>query len=119
MAENGGSSFVVQRVRDINVIEFTQEALIDQANIERMGEELDRLVEQSGHPKLVISFANVQSVSSAVLGVLIATHKKIQNLRGELRLASIPDRIFEVFRLTRLDKMLKIYKTSDEALVRF
>ena len=119
MADDGGSWFVVQRVRDIDVIEFTNDALLDQANIERMGDELVRLVERAGHPKLVISFSNVQSVSSAVLGVLIATHKKVKNLKGELRLASISERIIEVFKLTRLDKMLKIYKTTDEALLRF
>ena len=119
MADDGGSWFVVQRVRDIDVIEFTNDALLDQANIERMGDELVSLVERAGHPKLVISFSNVQSVSSAVLGVLIATHKKVKNLKGELRLASISERIIEVFKLTRLDKMLKIYKTTDEALLRF
>ncbi len=110
---------MVQRVRDIDVVEFTKDAMIDQANIESMGDELGRLVDRAGHPKLVISFSNVQSVSSAVLGVLIATHKKVKNLKGELRLASISDRIVEVFKLTRLDKMLKIYKSTDEALARF
>jgi anti-sigma B factor antagonist len=119
MTENEPGLFVVQRVGDVDIVEFMDEALIDQATIERMGRDLQELVAKAGHPKLIISFTNVHSVSSAVLGVLIATNKQVKKLRGELRLASIPDRVFEVFRLTRLDKMLKIYKTADEAMVKF
>ena len=96
-----------------------EKALIDQANIERMGEELDQLVKKSGHPKFVVSFSNVQNVSSAVLGVLIALHKQILGMKGELRLAAIPNQIMEVFKLTRLNKMLKIFKTTEAALKKF
>ena len=54
-----------------------------------------------------------------VLSMLIATDKKIQSFDGELRVAAIPARLFDVFKLTRLDKMLNIYKTTEEALARF
>jgi len=119
MPNQESGSFVVQRVRDIHVVEFMTDALLDQANIERLGDDLSELVEKSGHPKFVISFSNIEYVSSAVLGVLIATHKKVHKMRGELRLASISDRISEVFKITRMDKMLKIYETTDAALAKF
>ncbi len=119
MAENKVSTFVVQKAGDVHVIEFMADALLDQASIARMGDDLSELVRRSGHPKFVVSFSNVQTVSSAVLGVLIATHKQIKGLKGELRLAGVSDRIIEVFRLTRLDKMLKIYDTTGDALRKF
>lgn len=119
MADQHVSLFVVQHVRDVHCIEFLEKAMLDQANIERMGEELTQLINQSGHPKFVISFANVQNVSSAVLGVLIAAHKHVKRMKGELRLACVSDMIIEVFKLTRLDKMLKIYGSTDEALRKF
>ncbi len=119
MPEQDSGSFVVQRVRDIHVVEFMTDALLDQANIERLGEDLSELVAKAGHPKLVISFSNIEHVSSAVLGVLIATHKQVRKLRGEMRLASISDRIYEVFKITRMDKMLKIYETTEAATAKF
>ena len=119
MPEQQSGSFVVHRVRDIQVIEFMTDALLDQANIERLGDDLAELVAKSGHPKIVISFANIEHVSSAVLGILIATHKQVKKMRGELRLASISERIYEVFKITRMDKMLKIYESPEVALLKF
>ena len=119
MADDNHSLFLVQVHNGVHVMEFINESLVDQMNIERLGDELGQLVDRCEIPKVVISFANLSNVSSAVLGVLIATHKKIHSRKGELRLAAIPDRILEVFKLTRLDKMLNIYKTTEEAQLRF
>ena len=45
--------------------------------------------------------------------------KKVKAKGGELRLANISASIRQVFSLTRLDKALKIFNSTDEALARF
>lgn len=118
--ENASSSgLMVQRLSDIHVIEFMEKSIVDQVTIEQIKHDLLALVEKSGHPKFVISFENVSHISSAMLGVLMTVNKRIKEENGALRLAAISPSIMEVFKLTRLDKMLKIYKSTDDAVVKF
>lgn len=113
------SQLMVQRLADVSVIEFMQSALLDQASVDRIHRELDAIVAAQEVPKLVISFEGVKHISSAMLGVLIAMHRKTTAKHGGLRLASIPASIFEVFKITNLHKMLKIYDNTDKALLKF
>lgn len=113
------SGLMVQKTGDVHVVEFLDSSILDQANIERIHAELRGLVEKAGHPKFVISFENVSFISSAVLGVLLSLQKTIKKAGGELRLSHIGPKIGEVFRITNLDKVVKVYATTDEALVKF
>ncbi len=113
------SGLMIQRQGDVQVIEFLDSSLLDQANIEKIHVQLKELVERSGHPKLVVSFEGVSYISSAVLGVLLSVNKLVAAQRGELRLAHISPKILEVFKLTRLDKILKVFPTAKDALAKF
>lgn len=119
MSTPNQSALLIQRMGDVRIIEFTESAILDQSKIERIHEDLTAIVNASGVPKIVLSFENVQHISSAMLGVLMSLNKQIVAMGGELRLAAISKSIMEVFKLTRLDKMLKIYRSSDQALVKF
>ena len=110
---------LIQKFGGVQIVEFLDSSILDQVNIERIHAELRDLVDKAGHPKIIISFENVKFISSAVLGMLMSLHKTIGKARGELRLAHIGPRIEEVFRLTKLDKIVKIYPTTDDALVKF
>ncbi len=116
---DSASSLVTHSVGEAHVVEFLDKSLLDQANIERVHEELRGLVTRVGYPKIVISFDNVNFISSAVLGMLMSLQKMIKKADGEMRLSHIGPKIMEVFKLTKLDKIVKIYRTTDEALVKF
>ncbi len=113
------STLMIHRMNDVYVIDFTDRAILEQRNIDRVESELMDLAETAGWPKFVLSFQGVRSVSSSVLGMLMSVNKKVQSLKGELRLANIDPRILEVFQLTKLDKVLKIYDTTQDALKKF
>lgn len=119
MSTSGQSALLIQRMEDVRIIEFTDTAILDQMRIERIQQELEQIVDAAGLPKIILSFENVQHISSAMLGTLMSLHRKIHAAGGELRLAAINKNIYEVFKLTRLDKMLKIYKSTDQAMVKF
>ncbi|MCC6578849.1 MAG: STAS domain-containing protein, partial [Phycisphaeraceae bacterium] len=55
----------------------------------------------------------------AMLGTIMSLNKKVKGMSGEIRLAAIDKQLMEVFKLTRLDKVLKIYPKTDDALVKF
>ena len=74
------------------------------------------IIEQAPTPNIVLDFVNVRFLSSAVLGLLIRISKKVYQKNGKLRLCSIYPKIFEVFKITRLDKVFDIYQSRADAI---
>ncbi|MFT5423511.1 MAG: anti-sigma B factor antagonist [Phycisphaerales bacterium] len=104
---------------EVTQVEFLDRNILDEANIQAIGDEIGRLIDDTGSPKLLISFNNVDHLSSAALGALITINKRIADKSGSLRLADIDPQIYEVFTITRLDKLFQIHETSDEARTSF
>ena len=70
-------------------------------------------------PKVLISFDNVDHLSSAALGTLITINNKIRGKDGQLRLANIDPQIYEVFVITKLNKLFQIHDSAEQALASF
>ena len=109
----------VRREGEITQVEFIDRNILDEANIQQIGDEIGRLVEASTSPKLLISFANVDHLSSAALGTLITINNKVRGRSGQLRLANIDPQIFEVFKITKLDRIFQIHDTTEKAMASF
>jgi anti-sigma B factor antagonist len=109
----------IKRLGDITQVEFIDRNILDEANIQLIGEELTSLIDAAPRPKLLISFANVDHLSSAALGTLITVNNRIRNAGGQLRLADIDPQIYEVFVITKLNKLFDIRENAAEALKSF
>ena len=109
----------VLRTDGVIRVEFVDRNILDEANIQVIGEELSSLIEAEVNPRLLISFANVDHLSSAALGTLITINNKIRGKEGQLRLADIDPQIYEVFVITKLNRIFEIHDTSDEAMTSF
>lgn len=115
----GGSRLRVKKQDSVTVVEFIDRNILDEANIQQIGEEITSIVESASAPKLLISFENVDHLSSAALGTLITINNKIKTRSGQLRLANIDPQIFEVFKITKLDRLFQIHETTDSAIKSF
>ena len=104
---------------DVLRIEFVDRNILDEANIQQIGEEISQLVETKLQPKVLISFDNVDHLSSAALGTLITINNKIRGKDGQLRLANIDPQIYEVFVITKLNKLFQIHDSAEQALASF
>ncbi len=110
------------RIQDLNGvkrIEFVERNILDEANIQQIGEEIGRVVDSQDKPKVLISFTNVDHLSSAALGTLITINNQIRGREGQLRLAEIDPQIYEVFVITKLNKLFEIFDTAEKALASF
>lgn len=110
------------RVADQNgivCIEFVDRNILDEANIQRIGEEISQIVDAQVQPKVLISFANVDHLSSAALGTLITINNRIRSKDGQLRLCNIDPQIYEVFVITKLNKLFQIHESSEDAIESF
>jgi anti-sigma B factor antagonist len=105
--------------KNIRIVEFTNNKILDEANIAEIGATLNSLIDEVDQPKLMLDFTSVDHLSSAALGMLINANNRIKQRNGQLRLSNIKPQIFEVFRITKLDRLFRIYPTRAEALASF
>ena len=115
----GDSRVRVKRVDNVSQVEFVDRNILDEGNIQVIGEEIATLIDAESMPRLLISFANVEHLSSAALGTLITINNKVRAKAGQLRLANIDTQIYEVFVITRLNKLFQIHATTEEAMKSF
>ena len=105
--------------KDVHVVEFTNSKIIDEMNIAEIGHTLTSVIDEVSNPKLLLDFATVDHLSSAALGMLINANSRIKAKNGQLRLANIKPQIFEVFVITKLNKLFYIHANRQDALASF
>ena len=109
----------VEDVGDIAVVNFVDKKILDEQNIQMIGDDLFRLVDELGRRKILLNFQNVEFMSSAALGKLITLHRKLQAVQGKLVLCKIVKDILDVFKITKLDRILTIKNDEQEAIQSF
>jgi anti-sigma B factor antagonist len=109
----------VEQIGDVTVVQFTRSAILDQNQIHGMAKQLQGLMERVAHPQLVLDFSAVDHFSSSLLAQLVGLHKKAQAAGGRLALCALAPALYEVFRITHMDRVLSIYRDEQEALQSF
>src|SRR5437870_13531376 len=109
----------VEDIGDVTVVSFTDRKILDEQNIQAIGEQLFSLVDEMGRRKVLLNFANVEYLSSAALAKLITLNKKLQQAGGRLILCNIDPQIYEVFEITKLNKLFDIQAEEQAALQAF
>ena len=109
----------VNEVGDVTVVRFRDHKIIEDVNIQELGQEMFRLVEADGRERLLLDFSAVDFLSSAALGKLITLDKKMKAHGGALKLAGIRPEIYEVFAITKLNRLFDIRRDEGDALAAF
>ena len=113
------SRLLVAQENDITRIAFLDRNILEESSIQQIGDEISQLIEQSPNPRLMINFANVEHLSSAALGTLITINNKVKGKGGQLRLVNIDPQIYEVFVITKLNKLFQIHQDETTAAQSF
>ena len=110
---------MVNEVGDVSVVRFRDQKIIDNLNIQELGRALTSLVEGDKRGKLLLNFSAVEFLSSAALGKLITLDKKVKAAGGALKLCQIQPEIYEVFAITKLNRLFDIKEDEADALATF
>ena len=102
----------------VKLVRIVSSAILREGEVESLGRALLVLAEVPGR-RVVLSFLGVRHLTSLVLGKLIHVHKRLAESGGELRLADIDPHIYEVFAITHLDRLFRIFEREDEAVASF
>ena len=113
------AEFLVTNIRGVTVVDFQSPSILNSVEVDMIGQRLYRLVDERAQRKIVLDFSQVRFLSSQMLGVLINLHKKAEQINGAVILCGLHPELGKVFKITRLDKLLKFAKDEEAALNEF
>jgi anti-anti-sigma factor len=113
-------TYVKSEVRDeIRIIFIDVQRLVDTAVIDQCSREIMQLLDKSEEKQVLLHFGLVTFMSSAALGMLVRLNKKCKEYKVSLKLCNISPDIFQVFKITGLDKVFSIHADASDALLAF
>jgi anti-sigma B factor antagonist len=118
MNENKPMVAIEKNDDGIYIAKILPKKILEELQILEIGQQLSDTI-KAGATKLVIDFSNVDHLSSAALGMLLNMKKQIETNQGALRLSYIRSAILQVFKITRLNELFFIHKTTEEAIDSF
>ena len=83
-----------------------------------LNNKLHELIE-SGHTRVVADLSKVNWMNSSGLGILISALTTIRNAGGDLKLASVTERIQSLLMITKLLTVFETFDSTDEAIASF
>jgi anti-anti-sigma factor len=105
----------VEDVGGVTVVTVRYRQILSEAAVQALSEQLLRLAAGSGR-RLILNFGNVERLSSAVLGSVVALNRAVRRTGGRLVLCAVRPDLSHLFTITRLDRYLDLYPSEGEAL---
>src|SRR5215468_9218365 len=99
----------IETVGGVTVVKFKDRQILSEAAVQALGQQLRDLVERAGRRQLVLNFGNVERLSSAVLGQVVALERVVRRAGGRLALCGVRSDLSHLLTVTRLDKYLNLY----------
>src|SRR4051812_32571834 len=99
MSDVPGPYFRLDTIDGVSIVHLVGPKLVPEARDPLFG-----LVEEDGHRKLLLDFADIHLLPSAAVGVLMALQAKLEAAGGGLKLCRLDPELLTLFRLTRLDE---------------
>ena len=69
--------------------------------------------------KIIVNGANLQYISSAGLGVFMAHIEELREAGGDIKIAALQSKVYNVFDLLGFPMLFDIVETEDEAVDKF
>ena len=114
--QSSGPRIEVSQEGDVTIAHLLDEEVLEDFVISEIAESLFALVLDKGSVKLVLSFANVKHLSSSALGTLIRLNKRVEESDGLLCLCDLIPSLYEIFVITKLNKLFSIYDNKEMAV---
>ena len=107
------------RISDTNQVAVVEaQGRIDSNTAHELGGALTHVIDD-GHSQIVLDLAGVDYMSSAGLRELVSALKKVRNGNGDMRIARVTERVYEVLELSGLHTIFKVFDSQAEAVNSF
>jgi anti-sigma B factor antagonist len=99
----------------ILTIRIDDDRLVDPSVLSRLFDDLHALMSKTTEDRVIVDFSQVQFMASSALGKLVQFQKKSKEHNAKVKLAGITPDIYEVFKITKLNKVFDIAKDEPTA----
>ncbi len=109
-----------KNVDGVAVVNFLETvSMFDGDKVRDVGNELMDLIDSKRYTKLLLNLTNARFVSSAMLAHLVKLHRRVQEVKGKIRLCCLRPVIMDAFRVSNFDKIFEIFPDEAAALKKF
>jgi anti-anti-sigma factor len=96
------------------LVRFPPGARLFEQEAEVLGRRLLELAQVAEQGNMEVSLANVAYLTSTTLAYLLAVQKKLRARGGSLVVSCVSPRLYEVFSVARLDRVLSVCREGPE-----
>ena len=109
-----------KNVDGVAVVNFLETvSMFEGDKVKAVSDELIDLVESKRYAKVLLNLTNAHFVSSAMLAHLVKLNRKVQEVKGKVRLCCLRPVIQDAFRVSNFDKIFEIFPDEAAALRKF
>lgn len=109
--------FIIHTIEKFTIIEFRTASLMDSMELEDIGQHIFGLVDEQDKRVIVMDFEKVEYLSSQAIGLVLTMNKKLSTLKNsKLILCGVGERLMQLIKITRLDRILTIKPSQREAV---
>ena len=91
------------------------ERLVDPTFLTRLFDDLHAMLNETTEDRVILDFSAVMFMASSALGKLVQFQKKSKEYNAKVKLSGICPEIYEVFKITKLNKVFDIAKDEPTA----
>ena len=99
---------------DIVVVELSGRLILGRES-QQLELSLEELI-ASQHKKVVLDMSKLEYLDSTGIGIVVTSCGRMDTAGGVIRIAALQPKVEELMRTMKLDRILPIYATVDEAL---
>ncbi len=105
-----------EKIGDVTVVSVLTEVL-DASNTEEFKTGFASILNESN--KLIFEMSHVKFIDSSGCGTLLYCQKQLNKLNGALKLCGVQETVRTLFELIRIDRVIDIFDSKEEALKAF
>jgi anti-sigma B factor antagonist len=106
----------VNTYMDVAVVELREKAL-DASNSESFKKTIAGTLET--FQKVIIDLSRVEFIDSSGCGALLSCLRQLSDRKGELRICGVQKNVQRLFELVRMNRIVDIYPTKEDAVKGF
>jgi anti-sigma B factor antagonist len=105
-----------QKIGEVTVVSLLTEVL-DAANADEFKTSFDSIAEESKN--IVLELSRVRFIDSSGCGSLLSCLRQAKSLGGNLKICRVQETVGTVFELVRMDRVIDIFESREEAVKAF
>jgi anti-sigma B factor antagonist len=110
----------VKEVDGVAVVTLLDTSTLDQGDkVEALAKDLISLIDTKKHKKILLNLYNAGYISSTMLGHLVRMHRKMQEVKGKVRLCCLRPPVMDAFKVSQFDRLFEIFPDEPSALKKF